>query len=282
MSEVKWIKLATNMFDNRKIKQISFLPEGDAIIVIWVNLLCLAGTINDCGMVYFAKDLPYTEQMLAQQFNRPINIIHLAIKTFEKFNMIEVVDDFLKVSNWEEYQNIEALDKIREQNRVRALRYRYKQKLLSSPKATSDMRNVTHNATITQSNATDIDIDKELDLDLDKDLEEEKNKEKDKRINICAAALTQKSKSFVKPTLEELKTYSTEKQYTDFDAERFYDFYESKGWFVGKNKMKDWKAAARNWQRNNKPMGKKKAIDTVNELMEKYRKEEEDEQRGNP
>ena len=80
--------------------------------------------------------------------------------------------------------------------------------------------------------------------------------------------------SFVKPTVLELQNYSADRGYTDFDAERFYDFYESKGWFVGKNKMKDWKAAVRNWQRNSKPRGKQEAIKTVDRLMAKYEAEE--------
>lgn len=63
MAEVKWIKIATEIFDNRKIKQIENLPDGDSIIVIWFKLLCLAGNINDNGMVYFTQEIPYTEQM---------------------------------------------------------------------------------------------------------------------------------------------------------------------------------------------------------------------------
>lgn len=51
---------------------------------------------------------------------------------------------------------------------------------------------------------------------------------------------------FSPPTLEEIKSYIQEKGYS-VDAERFFDFYESKGWYVGKNKMKDWKAAIRTW-----------------------------------
>ena len=65
-------------------------------------------------------------------------------------------------------------------------------------------------------------------------------------------------KKFVKPSVEEIDVYA--KQYIqdkgfliDFNAESFFDFYESKGWFVGKNKMKDWKAAVRNWINNDKP-----------------------------
>lgn len=58
-------------------------------------------------------------------------------------------------------------------------------------------------------------------------------------------------KRFTPPTYEQVSTYCKERKNT-VDAERFLDFYESKGWMVGKNKMKDWKAAVRNWERSSK------------------------------
>ena len=54
---------------------------------------------------------------------------------------------------------------------------------------------------------------------------------------------------FIKPTIEEIKAYCSERR-NNVDAESFYDFYESKGWYVGKNPMKDWKAAVRTWEKN--------------------------------
>jgi len=54
---------------------------------------------------------------------------------------------------------------------------------------------------------------------------------------------------FVKPTSDEIKEYCDERT-NNVDANTFFDFYESKGWLVGKAKMKDWKAAVRNWERN--------------------------------
>lgn len=84
---------------------------------------------------------------------------------------------------------------------------------------------------------------------LQNDAKERKGKERkeDNKENI-------KEKSghrFSPPTIEEIRAYILEKGYS-FDAERFFDFYESKGWFVGKNKMKDWKAAIRNWAKGEK------------------------------
>lgn len=165
MAEVKWIKLATEIFDNRKIKQIECLPDGDGIIVIWFKLLCLAGNINDNGMVYFTKDIPYTDQMLSAQFNRPITLIQLALETFKRFEMVEIVDDILHVSNWEKYQNVDRLNELREYNRIAKQKSRAKQKLLQEVNDKS--------MTSQTSQGTDIDTDKEEETD-----KEEKKKDK--------------------------------------------------------------------------------------------------------
>ena len=58
------------------------------------------------------------------------------------------------------------------------------------------------------------------------------------------------TKRFKKPTVEEIQAYCDERN-NGIDAERFYDYYESKGWKVGKAPMKDWKASIRTWERNN-------------------------------
>lgn len=69
---------------------------------------------------------------------------------------------------------------------------------------------------------------------------------------------------FTKPTLEEIKTYFAEKGYEE-ESERFYDFYSSKGWMVGKNPMKDWRAAVRNWVRGKEPQQILKPKQTIEE-----------------
>lgn len=130
MADVKWIKISTGIFDNRKIRQIENMPDGDALVVIWLKLLILAGDVNDGGLVYFTKDIPFTDQLLATQFNRPLPTVQLALRTFQQFGMIDVVDDVIMVSNWEKYQSIEGMEKIKEQNRVRKRRQRERERLL--------------------------------------------------------------------------------------------------------------------------------------------------------
>jgi predicted phage replisome organizer/uncharacterized phage protein (TIGR02220 family) len=161
MAEVKWIKLATKIFDNRKIRQIECLPDGDAIIVIWVKLLCLAGNINDSGLVYFTKEIPYTDQMLATQFNRPLTTVQLALKTFVQFEMVEVIDNILHISNWEKYQSVDRLTEIREYNRLAKQRSREKQKALQSPSEDVNDKSMTSQ----RCHDTDIDIDKDKEED---------------------------------------------------------------------------------------------------------------------
>ena len=124
MAEVSWIKLKVGMFDDSKIKYIEALPERDTIITLWVKLLTLAGKYNEQGYIMLSESLPYNEEMLANEFNRPINSIRLALQTFEKLSMIEEVNGVFKVSNWEKHQNIEGLEKIREQNRLRKQKQR--------------------------------------------------------------------------------------------------------------------------------------------------------------
>lgn len=81
-----------------------------------------------------------------------------------------------------------------------------------------------------------------------------------------------KSTRFVPPTLEQVQDYCRERG-NDVDAQRFIDFYESKGWMVGKNKMKDWKACVRTWERGSKKSESPKNIDKLKALEDYYLQE---------
>ncbi|KEP26599.1 phage replisome organizer N-terminal domain-containing protein [Bacillus zhangzhouensis] len=160
MGEVKWVKLSTQMFDDEKIKLIEQMPESDTLLIIWVKLLAQAGKTNASGFIYLSENVPYTDEMLAHIFGRPLGVVRMALDTFRKFGMIEINEqNYISICNWEKHQNLDALEKIREQNRLRKQKQRKKQSL---PQPENDMsRDVTIN--VTPSHATD--IDKELDKD---------------------------------------------------------------------------------------------------------------------
>ena len=167
MSEVKWIKLKTDMFDDEKIKIIQSMPEGDAMCMIWIRLLTLAGKTNDGGYIYISDNLPYTDEMLSVVFNKPLNTIRMALDTFTKLQMIDSDVKGIYLINFDKHQSLEKLEKIKEQNRLRKQKQREKEKQLLLPNNDS----VTSHVTVTQSHATDIEEDKDVDIELDKEIE---------------------------------------------------------------------------------------------------------------
>jgi len=174
LAGIHWIKLKTAMFDDEKIRLIESMPEADAIIVIWIRLLVLAGKTNDSGLIYIQRDMPYSDEMLATLFNRPINTVRLAMKTLESFDMIGVnKDGVISIANWDKHQNIEGMEKVRLQTaeRVKRLRDRRKQKELGE----DNDCNVTRNVTVTASNATDTDTESDSDTESDLDSNNKKH-----------------------------------------------------------------------------------------------------------
>lgn len=163
MAEIQWIKLKVGMFDDSKIKYIEALPERDTIITIWVKLLTLAGKYNEHGYIMLSENLPYNEEMLANEFNRPINSVRLALGTFKRLDMIENDEGIIKIAKWEKHQNIEGMDKIRHQTRERVRKHREQRQLEMS------------NDDVTLRNATE--------KNREEENREEKNKE-DKKENI--------------------------------------------------------------------------------------------------
>lgn len=209
MKGVSWIKIATDIFDDEKILLIEQLPEADSLIVIWFKLLSMAGKTNNNGVFMLTDRIAYTEEMLAAIFRRPINTVRLALDTFEKFGMIVRVENVLTIPNWVNYQNADKLEKIREQNRERQKRFKER-----------------HSGVLIEDNTEEIE-------DTEENIELKEEKKSNKR--------------FVKPTIEELKEYCKEKGYTNVNPEKFYNYYESNGWKVGKNKMVSWKHTLANW-----------------------------------
>lgn len=130
MADINWIKLRVDMFDDEKIKIIQSMPEGDAILVIWIRIIALAGKCNAKGLVLIEDEFPYSDEMLATIFNKPLTTVRLALGTFEKFRMIERTEKGIYISNFEKHQNTEGMEKIREQARIRKQREREKKRAL--------------------------------------------------------------------------------------------------------------------------------------------------------
>lgn len=232
MSDIKWIKIDTGLFNNRKIKVIERMNNGDALIIIWLKMLILAAEVNDGGYLYFTDNVPYDADLLATQFDRPAELITEALNTFVKYDMLEKepiendkigFSDIYRIANWEKYQNIDGMERIREQNRLRKQRERDRK------------RDVDNDGHVTERDSHVTDKDKEKDIDKD----------------------NKKSTAFVPPTLDEVKAYCLERG-NNVDPQAFIDFYTAKGWLIGKNKVKDWRACVRTWENRDKQPNKPK------------------------
>lgn len=189
MADVKWIKITTDIFDDEKILLIEGLPSSDEIIVIWFKLLILAGKQNNNGVFLMNERIPYTDEMLATIFRRDINIVRLALKTFEQFGMLELVDNVITIPNWNKHQQLDSYEKKKQQDRERQKARRAEQKVLAL--GTKDMNKNSegekksrdcHVTVAGQSRdshenvAENRGLDKEV--DIDKELKEKVKKEK--------------------------------------------------------------------------------------------------------
>lgn len=132
MTKVSWIRLEIDMFDNKKIRHIRKLPEGNNIVLIWMMLLTMAGRCNSNGIIFLTENIPYTNKMLADELDFDESVIELALTILEKFGMITRDGTMLSIPGWEEHQNVDGLDKIREQTRKRVAEHRKRQKELLS------------------------------------------------------------------------------------------------------------------------------------------------------
>ena len=157
MADVKWIKITTDVFDDEKMLMIESLPSADSIIVVWFKLLIFAGKQNNDGVFIMNNRIAYTDEMLASIFRRDVNTVRLALSTFEKFGMIEMIDNVITIPNWNKHQTLDAYEKKKERDRLYQAERRAKQKLLieKSSDTSSDVA------------ISEEDIEEEIDIDKD-------------------------------------------------------------------------------------------------------------------
>lgn len=160
MSDVKWIKIATDIFDDEKILLIESLPDAYAIIAVWFKLLCLAGKKNNGGVFLMNDKIPYTDKMLATIFHMNDSTVAMALSVFEQYKMIEIVDGIITIPNWNKHQTLDAYERKKERDRLYQEERRAKQRALigkSSEKSSDKSSDVA---------VSDIDIDKDIDKDI--------------------------------------------------------------------------------------------------------------------
>ena len=167
MSDVKWIKISTNIFDDEKILLIEGMPEKYTIITCWFKLLCLAGKSNNSGVFVLNDKIAYNDEMLASIFRMPVSSVRLSLNTFQNFGMIELIDGVITIPNWDKHQSLESYEKKKEYDRqYQAQKRLEKQKIVE---------NRTTNRTSIVLLDKDIDIEEDKDIELKKEISKEKS-----------------------------------------------------------------------------------------------------------
>ena len=123
MGELRWIKVATDLFENRKIRYLLRQPDGEKMVLMWIRLLCFAGRINDRGRVYFTEELPLDAATLADDAGCPQPFAARVLDELARLSMTDTDGGVLHIRNWGEFQEAENLEQIRKNRARRNARY---------------------------------------------------------------------------------------------------------------------------------------------------------------
>jgi len=118
MRERKYIKFRSDMYEDTKFKIIDMKPERDLIHYVWTRFVTLAGKVNLEGDLYMSRNLPYTIETLAIEFNRSEDQIKLSLEVFLELEMIELIDGRIyRVKNFTKHQNIKVKEKVKSEDK---------------------------------------------------------------------------------------------------------------------------------------------------------------------
>ena len=222
-----YLRLKDNFFDSDELKILESMKDGYLYSNILLKLY-LRSLKND-GKLVVNDRIPYNAEMLASVTGHQVGTIKQALSMFKELGLIEILENgaiyMLDIQNFIGKGSTEA---DRQRLYDRRISEERKQKKLTQSR---NLEEILEKST------------PEIEIELEKDIEIEK------KIHSSAKSTTTKRKRFEKPSISEIKQYCIERN-NNVNAEQFYDYYESNGWKVGKNSMKDWKAAVRTWERS--------------------------------
>ena len=257
-----YLRLKDNFFDSDELKILESMKDGYLYSNILLKLY-LRSLKND-GKLVVNDRIPYNAEMLASVTGHQVGTIKQALSMFKELGLIEILGNgaiyMLDIQNFIGKGSTEA---DRQRLYDRRISDERKQKKLTQS------RNLEE---ILKKSTPEIEIELEKEIKIEKEID-------------SSASTTTKRKRFEKPTLSEIKAYCIERG-NKVDAQHFFDYYESNGWKVGKNSMKNWQAAIRTWERseyrksNYKKNSKEDAINVVKELMEEYANEQFEDNNG--
>ena len=224
-----WIKLKTDFFSEDEIDFLLSQKNGCEYVVLY-QMLCLK-TVNTNGRLQ--KELgelivPYDIDKIVRDCKYfDFDTVTVALELYKRLGLIYSDNNgILTITNHAYMIGSESASR----EAIKKRRYREKKKIETIKDNQGD--NMGTNCPTEYRDKSIEYRDKSIEI----------NKED------IPKGISKKESRFAPPTLEEVRDYCYERK-NNIDASKFIDFYESKGWMIGKNKMKDWKAAVRTWER---------------------------------
>ena len=209
-----WLKLRNDFFDSVRMKKLRSVAGGDTYTIIYLKLQ-LAALETEGSLVYEGIENSIAEE-LALLINEKPEDVGLTLNFLQSVGLCELSKDGTLCTLPEVMINTGSETASTQRSRA----FRKRQALQCNTNATQ----------LQQTRNVEIDIEKEIEIEREK---KEKKEAPPRR--------------FTKPTLSESENFSHENNYI-VNATKFFDYYESNGWKVGRNSMKDWKAAVRSWE----------------------------------
>jgi len=230
------MKLKENFFDTDEMILLESMQDGFLYCNILLKLYLRS--LKDDGRLMFKSVIPYTPDVLSKIVRHNVGVVEKAIQIFKQLGLVEILDNgaifMMDIQNFIGESSTEA-------DRIRLYRKKVEEeKKLLPPKVGKNVTNVRTNVQQMYDKSTP-----ELEIDLDTDLD----LKKDKRYADKTGPKGPTRTKFIHPNIEEVTQYCTERN-NGVDPQKWFNHYTSNGWKVGKNPMKDWKAAVRTWERS--------------------------------
>lgn len=227
-----YMKLKENFFDSEEMILLESMPDGYLYSNILLKLYLRS--LKDGGCLMFKGVIPYTPDVLSRVVRHNVGVVEKAIQVFRQLGLVEILDNgaiyMLDIQNFIGESSTEA-------DRKRL----YRSKIENEKRLLGQMSGQTSDES-TDKSPPEIEI--ELKIEREKELKK----------NMGQPDGRPTRSKFIPPTLEEVIDYCNERG-KGVDPQKWYDHYTSNGWKVGKNPMKDWRAAVRTWERTDYPSG---------------------------
>jgi len=248
MRERKYVKFRVDMYDGTKFKIIDMKPERDLIHYIWTRFVTLAGKVNLEGDLYVSKNIPYTIETLAIEFNRGTYQIKLALDVLIELEMIELTEDNIyRVKNFAKHQNIKVKEKINSKDKEDEIDNKEVQVKENIENEIHDNEDKQYENKISQNKVENVTTDEIRNLEIThKDINKSDDNMSDEKINnnsqnnIPILLETEKKKKVNRKKKKEMNIDSIDEDVEDNKIACFYDTDEGRPLAAGERVAKEW------------------------------------------